>query len=163
MMLYLLRHASAEDSASTDAARRLTPDGEAEAKIAGQALARLKIEPARVLTSPLVRAQQTAEIAAKAMKFTDAIETVEELRNDATTAELRRALGTVGPDDALLLVGHMPSLSEHLAAWIGAGNPDALPLDKGGIACVQFDQLEAGKGQLRWLARQKQLKRIAKS
>jgi len=64
------------------------------------------------------------------------------------------------PND-ILLVGHMPSLSEHLAALIGAESAQAFPLGKASIACIELEQWRAGTGQLRWLMRQKQLQEIA--
>jgi phosphohistidine phosphatase SixA len=65
MKLYLLRHATAEDAAASDAARELTRDGREEARIAGQALVALGVKPDHILTSPLVRARQTADLVAK--------------------------------------------------------------------------------------------------
>jgi phosphohistidine phosphatase len=161
MKLYFLRHATAEDNALSDAARELTSEGEAEARIAGKALARLNVKPTRILTSPLVRAHQTAELVAKALKFTGKIEAIDSLQNRASTEMLIEALLSHGDDDEIVLVGHMPSLSVHVAAMIGASVPDALPFDKGGIACVEMQRMQLRKGELRWLARQKQLRLMA--
>jgi phosphohistidine phosphatase len=69
MKLYLLRHATAADMAPSDAKRELTHEGREEARIAGEALAKLGVRPSHVLSSPLTRARQTAEIAAKALSF----------------------------------------------------------------------------------------------
>ncbi len=65
MKLYLLRHGTASDLASSDAERELTREGEEEAQIAGSALAELGVKPSHILSSPLARARQTAEIAAQ--------------------------------------------------------------------------------------------------
>lgn len=161
MRLYFLRHATAEEAAANDAARRLTPTGRAEAKIAGAALAALGVEPTRLISSPLLRAVQTAEIVARELKFKGTVEEHDALRNNVPTHELLEALGPGMTDDAFLLVGHMPSLAEHVAALIGSRNPDGLPLDKGGVACVETEKLREDKGELRWLMRQKQLRLIA--
>lgn len=48
------------------------------------------------------------------------------------------------------------------AALIGAQSANGLPLGKGGVACVELDQLRAGAGALRWLMRQKQLAKIVR-
>lgn len=68
MKLYLLRHGTASDLASSDAERELTREGEEEAQIAGSALAELGVKPSHILSSPLARARQTAEIAAQASR-----------------------------------------------------------------------------------------------
>lgn len=161
MKLYFLRHGSASDVAPSDADRRLTKEGEEEARIAGAALAELGVKPARLLSSPLLRAQQTARVAAKQLGFTGALELLNELLNDTSTGALLTALQPHSDASEILLVGHMPSLSEHIAALIDAKSADGLPLGKGGVACVELEELRAGAGSLRWLMRQKQLAKIA--
>jgi phosphohistidine phosphatase len=162
MRLYFLRHASASSVAPSDTERELTKEGKEEARIAGAALAELGVKPAIVLSSPLVRARQTAEIAAREFKFGVEVETVDELQNDMEIADLLHALQPRVDAKEILLVGHMPSLSEHIAVLIGAQSADGLPLGKGSVACVELDQLRAGAGALRWLMRQKQLGMIAR-
>jgi len=162
MKLYLLRHASATDIAPSDAERKLTKEGEEESRIAGAALAELGVKPAHIFSSPLVRARQTAEIAAKQLKFSGDIEILDELLNDTATLALLKALKPYGDANEFLLVGHMPSLAEHIVACIGARAPGGLGLGKGGIACVELKDLRVGAGALRWLMRQKQLGAIAR-
>jgi phosphohistidine phosphatase len=160
MKLYLLRHATASDVAPSDAERKLTREGEGEARTAGLALAELGVKPSRILTSPLVRARQTAEIAARALKFRGDIELLDELTNGTSTPALLKVLPSHSPQEEILLVGHMPSLSDHLAALIGSKSPQGLPLGKGSVACVDVEEMRPGRGQLRWLMRQKQLHQI---
>jgi phosphohistidine phosphatase len=161
MKLYFLRHATATDIAPTDAERTLTSEGREEAHIAGAALAALGAKPAQVFTSPLVRANQTARIAAKELRFDGEIIVLDELKPGKTPSALIRALKPHQDAGDLLLVGHMPSLSEHVAAFIGAEHMDGLAFGKGGIACVETEQLRPGAGELRWLMRQAQLRQIA--
>lgn len=161
MKLYLLRHATAVDIAPSDAARELTKEGKEEAHIAGAALAKLGARPDHILTSPLLRARQTAEHAGKALKFGGEVEVLAELENGHATAQLLRALKQFGAAKELLLVGHMPDLAGHLATLIGATDAGNLALGKGNVACVELDALRAGAGQLRWLMRQKQLAEVA--
>src|SRR5580698_564113 len=85
MKLYLLRHATAVDIASSDALRELTKEGREEARIAGAALAELGVKLSHFFSSPLVRARQTAEIAAKALKFPGKVEILDELENGSST------------------------------------------------------------------------------
>jgi phosphohistidine phosphatase len=163
MKLYFLRHASAMDVAPSDAERALTNQGREEARIAGTALRELDVTPARVLTSPLVRAQQTAEFVAHALKLpASKVQVVDELKNGVSPSELLRALKSCADDAEVVLVGHMPSLAEHLAAFVGSKRAEGLPLGKGSIACVELHHLRAGGGELRWLMRQKQLAKVAK-
>jgi phosphohistidine phosphatase len=161
MRLYFLRHTSASESAPSDAERELTAEGREEARIAGAALAELGAKPSYIFSSPLVRAQQTAEIVAKALGRDGNIEALDELTNDVSTSSLLNELKRRDPGNEVLLVGHMPSLSEHVAALIGARNADGLPFGKGGVACVEVDQLRTGHGRLQWIMRQKQLRKIA--
>ncbi len=160
MKLYLVRHATASDIAPSDAERELTREGKEEAHIVGSALAELGVKPSRVLSSPLMRARQTAEIAAQALKVHGEVELADELTNGTPTQTLLRALKPCSSEDEILLVGHMPSLSEHLALLIGAKNGQGLSFGKGGVACVELNELRPGRGQLRWLMRQKQLRLV---
>jgi phosphohistidine phosphatase len=161
MKLYLLRHATASDVAASDAERELTREGRDEARIVGKALATFGVKATRILSSPLVRARQTAEIAAKALEFSGKVDLLDELANSTSTPSLLKALKSHAADGEILLVGHMPSLSEHLAALVGAGTAQSFPLGKASVACVELEQLRTGTGQLRWLMRQKQLREIA--
>ena len=121
----------------------------------------MRVKPSYILSSPLLRARQTAEIAAKALKFSAEIEILEELKNGSSANALLKALKSYPSDSQIVLTGHMPSLSEHLAAWIGLENAASVPLGKGGMAYVELEPLRAGAGQLRWLMRQKQLQLFA--
>jgi len=161
MKLYLLRHATAVDVALSDAERELTREGREEARIAGVALAELGIRLSHILTSPLARARQTAEIVAKVLEFPGGVESLDELEHSTSTTSLLKALKPLHSTNEILLVGHMPSLSEHLAALIGAESAQAFPLGKASVACIELEQWRVGTGQLRWLMRQKQLQEIA--
>jgi phosphohistidine phosphatase len=160
MKLYLVRHASASDVAASDEERELTREGREEARIVGVALAELGVKPASILSSPLARARQTAGIIAHELKFSGECATLDELSNGSTTPVLLKALRPYASVGEIVLVGHMPSLSQHLAALIGGGKADGLPLGKGSVACVELDHLSPGAGQLRWLMRQKHLRQL---
>lgn len=163
MKLYFLRHGTAADIAPSDAERSLTSEGKVEAHIAGLALRALGVRAGAILTSPLVRAAQTAALAAKAMEFDGEIVPVDELQNSGLTGELLRAIKRHAADAGeVLLVGHMPSLAQHLAVLIGVNEPAGLSLGKGTIACVELTASRAGGGTLRWFMRQKQLAKLAR-
>ena len=163
MKLHLVRHATASDAAPNDAERELTREGREEARIAGAALAELDVKVSYILSSPLVRARQTAEIVAEALKLDkNDVALLDELENNVSTTSLLKALRPYASAGEIILVGHMPSLAEHLAALIGAPSARGFPLGKASVACVELEQLRDGAGQLRWLMRQKQLQEISK-
>ncbi|CAB4244378.1 Phosphohistidine phosphatase [Methylacidimicrobium sp. AP8] len=161
MTLYFLRHATASREAPTDAERPLTKEGHHEARIAGKALHRLGTDPDFLWSSPLLRGRQTAEIAAEGFSHPPAVEVKGELENDTPTAELLALLKPLPSDSEVILVGHMPSLSEHLAALLGATSPENFSLDKGGIAALRLDTIQLGKAALRFRLRNEQLEKIA--
>jgi phosphohistidine phosphatase len=142
-MIYLLRHGDAEHETQDDAARRLTAKGERQAEAAGRALAALGAQIDVCLTSPKVRAEQTARIASRHLDVP--VEVAEELRGGAFDAHrLANGRGNV------LLVGHEPDFSNAVAELTGG----RVKLRKGGIASVE-------DGLLHDLLRPKDLRRIA--
>jgi phosphohistidine phosphatase len=161
MKLYFLRHASAADIAPSDAARALTAQGEAEASLAGTALAKLGVQPVQVLSSPLLRAQQTAKIAAAALNRPVGVTLLDELCNGTATAALLEALQPWAAAPEILLVGHMPSVAEHVSVLLGRPAASDLTFGKAGAACVELANLRAGAGKLLWLMQQPELARLA--
>jgi phosphohistidine phosphatase len=144
-VIYLLRHGDAEDGNGDDAARRLTPKGEGQAEAAGRALAALGAEIDACLTSPKVRAAETARLAGRTLGLEPEI--VEELRGGAFDS-LRLASGRGN----VLLVGHEPDFSSEVARLTGG----KAKLRKGGLAIVDSSTLVA-------LLRPKDLAGIASS
>jgi phosphohistidine phosphatase len=142
-VIYLLRHGEAEEGTGDDAARRLTLKGERRARAAGQALVILGIKPDACLTSPKVRAADTARLACEVLGLEP--EVTEELRGGPfDSAALAAGRGDV------LLVGHEPSLSSEVARLTGG----KVKLRKGGLAVIDGTTLVA-------LLRPKELATIA--
>jgi phosphohistidine phosphatase len=141
-MIWFLRHAEAEPG-SPDEERRLTQKGEEQARTAGRALAKLGVEFDLCLTSPRVRAEQTARLACQ---FLDV-----EIR-----IEPRLSGGPFDPEDLaagldeVLLVGHDPDFSMAVHDLTGA----QVRMKKGGLAAVS-------KGELVVLTRPRELRTIA--
>lgn len=155
--LWLLRHAEAEPhGARSDAERRLTPRGEAQARAAGVALARFDVAFDAVLFSPKVRARQTAELAAECWseEQREELRVHEPLARGFEASQARDALSGVSADGRLLLVGHEPDLSGLIAELTG-GRAD---LKKGGLAVVR---LEGVGGELVVLMRPRELAFLA--
>jgi phosphohistidine phosphatase len=155
--LWLLRHADAEPHGTrVDAERRLTARGQLQARAAGAALARMQAEFDSVLFSPKVRARQTAEIAAGEWDARERAK-LEEHAPLATGFEVQdalEALGGLGADGRLLLVGHEPDLSNVIAALTGA----TADVKKGGLAIVRLD---GAAGELLLLMRPRELSLLA--
>jgi phosphohistidine phosphatase len=145
-MLYLLRHGDAEHETRDDAARRLTEKGEAQSRTAGAALAALGAELDACLTSPKVRAAETARLACESLGGLEP-EVVPELAVGGFDA-----LALAAGRGDVLLVGHEPDFSDEVARLTGA----KAKLRKGGLAILEPSTLQA-------LLRPKDLKRIAGS
>ena len=145
-MIYLLRHGDAEDGeGKPDEDRELTEKGRRQADAAGRAMAVLGIRPDACLTSPKVRARDTAEIACRHLDLKPE-ETVDLRGGPFDARELAEGRG-----DALL-VGHEPDMSNELARLAGG----QLKLKKGGLAATEGRLLHL-------LLRPKELERIAGS
>ena len=131
-MIYLLRHGDAERGDGDDAARRLTAKGERQAELAGRALAALGAGIDACLTSPKVRAADTARLACDALKVE--LEIADELSGGGfDSASLAAGRGGV------MLVGHEPDFSDEIARLTGA----KAKLRKGGLAIVDGGTLHA--------------------
>ena len=145
MELYFLRHGAADwpNWDKPDDEPPLTKRGNKEMRDVAKFLARLKVRPALIVTSPLPRASQTAEIAADYLKA--------KLRKDELLApgfgmsELRTILKR-HRSKVLMLVGHEPDFTSVISALTGA----CLKLSKAGVALVDVDP-ETEKGRLLWL------------
>lgn len=142
-MIYLLRHGEAEKGNGDDAARRLTEKGERQARDAGRALKELGVGIDACLSSPKVRARDTARIACEVLG-------VEVEETAALAGGQFDALDLVAGRGEVLLVGHEPDFSEEVGRLTGAD----VKLKKGGIAVVDGSSLAA-------LWRPKELRHIA--
>ncbi|HEX5713475.1 MAG TPA: histidine phosphatase family protein [Solirubrobacterales bacterium] len=131
-MIYLLRHGDAEDRNGDDAARRLTAKGERQARAAGRALAAQKAGIGACLTSPRVRAAETARLAC------DAFGLKPEIAPELDGGRFDSLALSVGRGD-VLLVGHEPDFSAEVARLTGAN----VKMRKGGLAIIDGSTLVA--------------------
>jgi phosphohistidine phosphatase len=145
MELYFLRHGEAEwpDWKKSDDERPLTKHGKKEMHEVAAFLVRLKVQPSLILTSPLPRAAQTAEIAAEHLDVKCREE--QGLAPGFGSAELEQIINK-HPAESLMIVGHEPDFTKTISALTGA----SLKLSKGGVALVDFDP-SSRKGRLLWL------------
>lgn len=131
-MIWLLRHGDAESDAADDASRRLTREGARQAEAAGRALAALGTKVDACLTSPKLRARETAEIACHFLGVEP--EAADALRSgDFDPTEVGGGRGDV------LLVGHEPDFGRAIQATTGA----RVKLSKGAVAGIDDGTLVA--------------------
>lgn len=157
MQLLLLRHGIAEDGHArlSDFDRALTARGRAELAHIARGLQRLKITPDAILSSPLVRAWQTAELVAPALGRE--AEIVDGLASGADWEDFQQLIEQWSASGSLMLVGHEPDLSMVAAVLVGAPE-GSLVLKKAGLIRVDIDgPVQPGRGRLRWLLTPRQL------
>jgi phosphohistidine phosphatase len=113
------------------------------------------------LTSPLVRARQTAEIVAAALGLESRLEEISGLAPESTVEHLMFSLTRYQDREHILLVGHEPLLSNTAAYLLGGRKPANVTLEfkKGSLSCIGIEALPAaGPGTLHWLLTPKQLR-----
>jgi phosphohistidine phosphatase len=160
-VLYLVRHAIAAERGPAwpdDAKRPLTSKGISRMRDVVRGLRDLDVAIDVILTSPLVRAKQTAEILAEGLRPTPPIAVVAALSPGVPPVQVIEALGTFRKMHRIALVGHEPGMGE-LAAWL-IGAKQALPFKKGGVARIDIGSTPApGQGELVWMATPKMLRK----
>ena len=152
MQLYLIRHAQAEDRGEKwpdDAKRPLTEMGTRQMRKAAKGLARLGVRLDVILASPLVRAQETAQLVAAAFDPLPPIVTAVSLVPDGHFTGLLADLQKQARDGCIALVGHEPSLGEFASRLTKARC--RFEFKKGGVCRVDVESIPpAGRGVLRW-------------
>jgi phosphohistidine phosphatase len=161
--LYLIRHGLAEDRGEAwpdDTKRPLTHKGMARLRREAAALEALGVKFDQVLTSPLVRARQTAEIMALVGKAP--IGTSHGLAPGGTVAQVIEELGRHGAHTRIALVGHEPGIGELAARLLGSRS--ALEFKKGAVCRIDVETLPPARaGHLRWFATPKMLRAMKKT
>jgi phosphohistidine phosphatase len=150
--LYLVRHAIAEargESWPDDAARPLTGRGGSRFEKSVRGLARIGVAIDVVLTSPLVRTRQTAEILAAGLDPQPPIVAVESLAPGGSHQAVLADLEKQGRRPRIALVGHEPGIGELAGRLIGLRHP--IPFKKGAVCRIDADTLPPGQiGVLGW-------------
>ena len=148
--LYLLRHAHAGDPMAWDGPdedRPLSDKGEKQADRLGRFLAGIGFQPDAIVTSPKVRAAQTAEIVALRLGVPVGVDA--RLAGSLGIGALESILRDAGDPARPILVGHDPDFTELVAILCGASRA---PMRKGALARIDAERpLEPGGGTLRWL------------
>ena len=167
MNLYILRHGIAVEPGTrgyeTDADRPLTPEGERKLWQIAEAMGALELSFDLILSSPYLRARQTAEIVAEALKARKRLELSDSLTPDGSTKKLVDLLNRLQPPpDDVLLVGHEPYLSGLISLLLAGDTTSAVVMKKGGLCRLSTESLKHGRcASLEWLLTPKQMAMMA--
>jgi phosphohistidine phosphatase len=151
MRVYFLRHGIAVDPAEwhgADADRPLTDKGRLKMKREADTIAGLSLGLAAIVSSPLLRAKQTARIVADATGLHGRLVEDERIGLDFDTTRLADVVQAHHDATALMLVGHEPSMSTTIGLVVGRAK---IVLKKGGLACVDVSDASLPSGELLWL------------
>lgn len=163
MNIYILRHGLAVEQGSSgftkDSDRPLTPKGRRKLRKIGQAMKELELCFDCILSSPYVRARQTAEIIAQRLDLRKKLELSEALTPGGSSRRLIDEINQRDPAPKnLLLVGHEPCLSELISFLISGDTEIEVTMKKSGLCNLSVESLRHSQcARLEWLVTPKQL------
>ena len=159
--LYILRHGIAVPHGTpgvSDDERPLTPKGRKRIRQIGRGLRCLRIEVEKIISSPLPRAWETAQIVADVLGMSDRLEASEMLRDDRGAESIRDWVQS-RDEPRLMIVGHNPALSDLPGLLVTGTSTSPLgTLKPGGIAALSHD---GGRYTLDWLAPPRITRRVS--
>ena len=146
MKLYFVRHGKAVRIAASDELRQLDEEGIRQAQQIGQVLAGMGIKPAKIYSSPRLRALETARLIGNALGIEPEIHNA--CNFDFTLDDALELAAPFADDNEVMFVGHNPSMSEVVEAICGA----QVDLSTGAVACVaRVHPPRSGDATLKWL------------
>jgi phosphohistidine phosphatase len=162
VQLYLVRHGIAEDRSDAwpdDTKRPLSDDGMSRLRKSARGLERLGVSFDVILTSPLVRTRQTADIVAAELDPHPHIVPIESLAPGGTFQTILADIEKHGRRGRVALVGHEPGLGELASRLIGSRHP--IEFKKGAFCRIDVDRLPpTAPGDLRWFLTPKILRNL---
>jgi len=150
MLLHLIRHAEAEPHRLDDFSRCLTEKGFKQARRIGCFMKEQCLRPEIILTSPVIRARETAEIVAKLLgkpPLTEVPWAACGMNPEVALAEL----SAYAKLDSVMIVGHEPDLSSLSASLIGMERSESIQVAKASLLGVNLPRLQFGSGILQYL------------
>jgi phosphohistidine phosphatase len=164
--LFIMRHGLAVLRSGTavpdDAKRPLTPEGRQKMRGIASGLVHLGLEVDWIVSSPLVRAVETAEIVGEALSSKPQLEMCDALRPGGSGEALITFLAKRKDRRRVLVVGHEPDLGESAARLIGAGRNANMPFKKGGCCLITFSTFPPkSPGRLVWWLTPRVMKKLA--
>ena len=165
MELYILRHAEAGKrlpARAKDVDRPLTEEGKEELKLVAKAIRNLDIKPDLIVSSPLKRAKETAEIVAKAIGSKAKPELWDELKPEGSRDAFLKRLSSVKRESTVLCVGHEPYLTQLIGDVMHSQTRPTMVLKKAGVARLSLKSFSPkAEGELKWLLTPRLLKRLS--
>jgi phosphohistidine phosphatase len=167
MDLYILRHGIAEennpDAPANDSRRRLTSEGAKKIQRIAKGMKALELDFDLILSSPYVRARETAALVAKEFGAEKKLSLVEALVPDGNPKDLVDQLKSVPKKNRhILLVGHEPYLSRFISLLISGDTCLPITLKKGGLCKLSLKSIQYGRcATLEWLLTPGQNRRIS--
>lgn len=165
--IYILRHGIAAEPGTpgikTDAERPLIPKGEQRLREAAAAMEKMDLSFDIIISSPYLRAKQTAEIVAKILKLEKKLTLSNDLIPGGNPQTLIRQLNGFKPaPENILLVGHEPYLSRFIALLASGGMAARIDMKKGSLCKLETEELEYGHcATLKWLLTPRQMELMA--
>jgi phosphohistidine phosphatase len=140
MIVYFLRHASAGTHKANpiqDEKRPLDPSGIQQSTEMGRVLAAMDVQVDALISSPLKRATQTASLVGNEIGHDSKLQTSAALRPNASFDAFRQLLTKYSAHEAIMVVGHNPSMNQFLSLLLSSGSSDdVFDLKKGAVARV---------------------------
>lgn len=146
-----------------DSERPLIPKGERRLRKAAAAMKKLDLSFDLILSSPFLRAKQTAEIVAEELKLKKQLKFSDDLIPGGNPAALIDTLNELKPaPDDMLLVGHEPYLSRFISLLATGSANATIEMKKGGLCKLEIENLRAGHcARLAWLLTPAQMELMA--
>lgn len=164
MELYILRHGKAEARSSivkSDAKRKLTEEGKKELQEISKAIKKFGIKFDMIISSPLLRAQQTADIVSKSLSIPNKKTIIwDELKPESDVALAQKRIISLKPDATVMIVGHEPHLTTLISTIISNSQTHVnINLKKGGFVHLRVSNTKSKiLGTLRSILTPKQMK-----
>ena len=152
MILYLLRHAEAEVNRSDDTSRHLTKRGYEQAQLVSKFMLERGLRPKLFLTSPVVRARETAEIVVSKLGMSTA--NLIELPWLSCGMEANTAikeLASYKSFDSIMIVGHEPDFSSLIATLLGLFNSTSFHVSNASLSAIELPHISAHAGVLQFM------------
>jgi phosphohistidine phosphatase len=130
---------------------------------AAAGLNRLDVQPTHVLSSPLVRAIETAKIVHRLLRVSSAVQIVDELLPDAPPDRLLSIFHDLPPESCVLCIGHEPHLGLAASVMLSGRATASFPMKKAGACLIELSvPAKPGRGLLRWWMTPNQLRGMGK-
>jgi phosphohistidine phosphatase len=152
MQVFVLRHGQAETQQITDEARNLTARGQSDIAASARASLTELRNVQEIWASPLVRAQQTAQIVYQILVdhgINPLMKTTDQIAPESNPAVLFNML-QASHSNSILVVSHQPFVGNFIGGFCG-GPPGAYPMDTGSMALIECNVAARSCGELRWL------------